>query len=230
MERCRLSKSDVFRFESEYVGTNMYLILSGTRALIVDPHPSEEADALLEKSGVRDVTILLTHEHPDHTNGVPSLRERFDTTLICQEKCARTIASEKNNRPFLISFVLAQRDERDGTHLAEKFAATVRPYACHADKTFEREMDMEWEGRRLYFRYTPGHSKGSCCILLDDEALFTGDSLIYGTPVITRFPGGSVREYDTETKPFLEAVPDGMVLLPGHGKIFKMEEIRHVGF
>lgn len=39
MERFSLSAIDVYRFESEYLRTNMFVLFSDGKALIVDPHP-----------------------------------------------------------------------------------------------------------------------------------------------------------------------------------------------
>ena len=218
------------RFESEFVGTNMYLTISGDEALIVDPHFDKQADDLLKERSVRKITVFLTHEHPDHTHGLPWLKENFDTAVICQEQCAASIGVEKNNRPYLITFVLSQRDKENGTYLLDKFKRTVRPYAFKADKTFDKELDYNWIGHRFHFRHTPGHSKGSCCITVNDAAVFTGDSLIFDTSVITRFPGGSKEDFETKTKPYLNTFADETIVLAGHGKTFKMKEARDVGF
>ena len=65
MERISLSAIDFYRFESEFVGTNMYLATANGAALIVDPHFDSEADAML--TGISKATVFLTHEHTDHT-------------------------------------------------------------------------------------------------------------------------------------------------------------------
>ncbi len=226
MELISLLNCDFYRFESEYLGTNMYLSCSDGEALIVDPHFDEEADRILSKNAVRKVTVFLTHEHPDHTCGLPWLKDHFKTQIVCQKRCADTIAVEKNNRPYLMTFVLAQRDKENGTNLLEKFEKTVRPYAYTADVTFEEDMSFLWHDVSFYFKHSLGHSKGSSCITINDDAVFTGDNMIFDTPVITRFPGGNKKEYDTLTMPYLNSFPDETIVLAGHGKTFKMKEVR----
>lgn len=215
---------DFYRFESEFVGTNMYLAIVNNEALIIDPHFDENADKML--AGVTKTTVFLTHEHPDHTCGLPWLKEKFSVTLICSKKCAEIIAIEKNNRPYLITFVLAQKDKQKGTHLSEKFAKTVKPYAGIADITFDNEFDYKWQNLTFHFTPAAGHSQGGSLIHFGKEAVFTGDNLILNTPIITRFPGGSQLEYNTRTKPLLNAIPNGTLILPGHGRVFKKEEIQ----
>lgn len=226
MERFSLSAIDVYRFESEYLRTNMFVLFSDGKALIVDPHPDEEAAALLKEKNARQTTVFLTHEHPDHTYGLPWLKEITDFQLICHRKCAETIAVERNNRPMLMTFVLEQKDEENGTRLTEKFNREFKPFTFKADIVFDDTFSFDFGGIPFCFMATPGHSKGSCCIKMNDTAVFTGDNLIWDTPVITRFPGGSLKEFNEKTKPYLDALPDDILVLAGHGRVFKMKEAR----
>ena len=54
----------------EHINSNMYVLLAGSEALIIDPHKNEDLTELLKSKGIKNVTILLTHEHHDHTTGV----------------------------------------------------------------------------------------------------------------------------------------------------------------
>ena len=171
------------------------MIIENNNALVIDPHYSDKLSSIFKNNNISDVTILLTHEHPDHTSGVKWITDNYDTTLICHENCAIAISDESNNRPILISFILAEQDKINGTNFAEEFKKHYKPYRCIADITFNRCFAYTWNSHNLKFVSTPGHSRGSCCILLDNILEFTGDSLIYGTETITRFPGGSNKDY-----------------------------------
>ncbi|MCR4605462.1 MAG: MBL fold metallo-hydrolase [Eubacterium sp.] len=84
---------------------------------------------------------------------------------------------------------------------------------------------------------TPGHSDCSQCIeirLSEDIkndavsapiTVFTGDSLVNGHPVITRFPSGSKKIYKNITLPYLESLPSDTLILPGHGDPAHLGEI-----
>ena len=221
-----LNEHKVYYFISPVVATNMYVIIKDDEAVIVDPHISEDMDLLLSAQNIRKVTIFLTHEHPDHTWGIPHLSERFKTFLYCQRACADAIADKKNNRPVLMVFILAEQDRRNGTHSAMEYQKNFPMYSCCPDKTFEKKGEYSWKGEQFEFISTPGHSRGSCCIFWKKNIVFTGDSLIFGAAPITRFPGGSASDYETVTKPFLNSLADDTIILPGHGKPFCMEEIR----
>ena len=54
----------------EHINSNMYVMLANHEALIIDPHKNEELTELLKSKSITKLTILLTHEHHDHTTGV----------------------------------------------------------------------------------------------------------------------------------------------------------------
>lgn len=211
------------RYVFKPVKSNMYVILSKTEALIIDPNISEEALSELKGRGIKFVTILLTHEHYDHTTGVNWFREKFESQLICHKKCAETIFKGKNNRPIVIAAIL-MKNEEGASKVA--FGKLPQNYICKADDTFEDEMQINWCNHTIKFVPTPGHTWGSCCIELDNKYIFTGDSLLKDVAVITRFPTGSQEEYDVITLPYLNSISPEYQVMPGHGEAFLMKEIR----
>ena len=227
MERLTIGSRFLLRFVSEDVRTNMYIFLDGTRFLVIDPHPASEALAFLRKAGVSECTVLLTHEHPDHTCGIYSLQREWKTELICQEACGCAIADLNNNHPALIVAMLAVQDMRNGTNTAEHFRQYYEAHVYIPDVTFSTKFELKWGQERFFFVSTPGHTAGSCCIIWNDTTVFTGDSLLLNTPTITRLPGGSTKQYKNITLPFLKSLPRDMIVLPGHGPEFRMADVYH---
>lgn len=225
MDRLVVGTRPVWRFVSPEVGTNMYVMLEGPHALLVDAHNSKEALAFLRANGVSRCTVLLTHEHTDHTCGLYALQQMFLTDILCQQSCASAIADWDNNRPSLVSAMLSIQDSREGTNKAERFLERYETHVYVADTVFDTQYLHEWAGERFVLKHTPGHSKGSCCILWNDLAVFTGDSLLRSVPVITRLPGGNSRIYKTKTLPFLELLDKALLALPGHGPAFCLGEL-----
>lgn len=213
------------RFVSPEVGTNMYVMTDESLALIVDAHNSEEALSFLKENGITTCTVLLTHEHPDHTCGLYALQQNFNTTIICQRLCGEAIAKLENNRPTLVTAMLSIQDSRNGTNNAEAFLRRYEEHTYHADIVFDARHNIEWCGEQFFFTHTPGHSSGSCCILWNGHTVFTGDSLLLGMPVITRLPGGSTSLYQTITIPFLNTLDKKFLVLPGHGMEFGLKDL-----
>ena len=214
MERLTIGSRFLLRFVSEDVRTNMYIFLDGTRFLVIDPHPASEALAFLRKAGVSECTVLLTHEHPDHTCGIYSLQREWKTELICQEACGCAIADLNNNHPALIVAMLAVQDMRNGTNTAEHFRQYYEAHVYIPDVTFSTKFELKWGQERFFFVSTPGHTAGSCCIIWNDTTVFTGDSLLLNTPTITRLPGGSTKQYKNITLPFLNLCPETCSFCP----------------
>jgi glyoxylase-like metal-dependent hydrolase (beta-lactamase superfamily II) len=224
MDRYKISGIKIFRFIFGHIKSNMYVVIEDREALIIDPHISVKACSFLKGCGIEKVIVLFTHEHPDHTCGIKHLMKVFSGIVICQKKCAESISDRNNNRPVLISFILSKRDKIDGTNTAKEFSDVFELYSCKTDISFEQEFYYKWHNYKLFFKATPGHSKGSCCIILNNRVIFTGDSLILNSPVITRFPGGSMSDYENSTRPFLKSLDKNLIVLPGHGDIFKIKD------
>ena len=203
----------------------MYVITEGQRGLIVDPHSSEEVFSLLRRDGIKECTVLLTHEHPDHTCGLHALQNLFKVNIICQKDCAKAIADRSNNRPTIITAMLSVQDSRNGTHNAEAFLRSYKEDIYFADIVFGTKYVYQWGSEHFVFMHTPGHSKGSSCILWNNAVVFTGDSLLCDMPVLTRLPGGNTKLYRTVTQPFLNSLNKKILALPGHGLEFRLGDI-----
>ncbi len=210
----------------EHINSNMYVLIAGREALIIDPHKNEELTELLKSKGISKVTILLTHEHHDHTTGVYWYQENFESTLICQQKAAEYIARRQYLRPTLIAFILGEEDHINGTHIYDEFKKSFVPRQYYADVTYEEQYSITWNNYTFDFFHIPGHSAGSSLILLNGRYAFTGDSLLKDLPIIIRFPGSNKEEYLSVTYPLLShLLTSDMTILPGHGKPFVLKEI-----
>ena len=67
----------------------------------------------------------------------------------------------------------------------------------------------------LRFLHTPGHSPESMCVIVDDFALFTGDTIFIGECGRVDLPGGDAAElYDSFEK--LRNLNQKLIVYPGH--------------
>jgi len=209
------------RYELDFIKSNMYVAVEDGHALLIDPVQSREAVRFLCESRARDALILLTHEHYDHTCGVNAIRKALpDSHLVCTQVCAEIISDLRKNRPHTLVGLLKKYGREELT----AFYRSIGNYTCTADETFEKELSLFWAGRGLHLYATPGHSPGGCCIEMEGGYVFTGDSLIPNTPVITRFPGGSLDAYETITLPYLRSIDRNAWIMPGHGIPCRMNE------
>ena len=100
------------------------------------------------------------------------------------------------------------------------------PFACKAaDKTFGDRYEFQWMGHAVELFFSPGHSAGSCCIVVDD-LLFVGDTVLENN-LMVKFPGSSKKLYRSLTAPLLEKLlAENRIssVYPGHGDIMMPEK------
>jgi len=64
--------------------------------------------------------------------------------------------------------------------------------------------------------HTPGHTPDGLCLLVDDEALLTGDTLFVGECGRTDLPGSDAAALHHSFFEVLAALPDHLTVWPGH--------------
>ena len=69
---------------------------------------------------------------------------------------------------------------------------------------------------RLRVLHTPGHSKDSMCLLLDDRLIFTGDTLFVGNCGRVDLPGSNAKEMYYSLFGKLAKLDEKLILYPGH--------------
>lgn len=206
----------------------MYVILTGSEAVVFDPCEDDELLQLLDSNHIEKVHILLTHEHYDHISGVDWLLNNKGADIFCQNDAARALAIGRTRTPALISMVLANEDRKDGGHRYPDFKAKFKPYSIQADHTFEKETYFEIGNLRFKVTSTPGHSLGSACYEINNNLVFTGDTLLQYDPIIIRFADSKKNLYEEVTLPYLKSLKKNIMVLPGHGEPFVLNETKNI--
>ena len=214
-----IAEEEVYTFSLEPIDSRMYCIIKDNQALVIDPCLSEAAIEFLVEQKVKDITVLLTHEHIDHISGVNRLRELFNCKIICTVQCAQRITDNRKNAAAYIEGMFAIRSKEE---LEQIKALNLLNYTCYADETFAKETEFCWHDLKIKCLGMPGHAPGGMIIVINEKYIFSGDNYILGEAVITRLPGGSKKDYEKYIKPFFENLPIGCVIYPGHGNCIKI--------
>lgn len=211
----QIANCELHSFSFQPIDSRMYVLISSNRALVVDPCVNEDALQLMKDRSVNEVKVLLTHEHYDHISGVNWIKENINCRVIASEKCAERLPDPKHNASAFFNLLIHFSSINNNAQIEEM---NVAPYICSADETFGEHSVFNWEDHKVEIIETPGHSKGSVCIIIDELYVFAGDSLIKEKPIITRLPGGSKKQYEEITLPFLKSLPNSSIIFPGHGE------------
>ena len=95
--------------------------------------------------------------------------------------------------------------EKDGRHL------DLKPDVVVSDGSQVKLGTMT-----LDFLLTPGHTAGGICIVVDNEALLTGDTLFIGDCGRTDLPGGNTEQMFYSLHKKILNLPDDLIVYPGH--------------
>lgn len=170
-------------------------------AFVVDPGFDTGAIAsILQRERLRLVAILNTHGHADHIAGNARMKAAHpEAPLIIGRNEAHLLTSPEAN-------------------LSAGFGVPLTSPA--ADRLVDDGERIEIAGIPLEVREIPGHSPGSVVFIAHDcqpAFVLGGDVLFAGSVGRFDFPGGSSETLFSGIRQKLFNLPDGFVVLPGHG-------------
>ncbi|MCX8183672.1 MAG: MBL fold metallo-hydrolase [Crenarchaeota archaeon] len=181
--------------------TNCYLLIcpETRQALVIDPGFVDENEGKTitseaEKHGAKIKYIINTHWHPDHTAGDEWLKRETGALVLIHEDDARMLINTRG--------------------VEEIFGIQVKPIM--PDATLTDGSVIFFGKTRLRVMHTPGHTVGSIS-LLDQLAVFTGDTLFAGSVGRTDLPGGSFEKLMNSIWRRLMILSGETKIYPGHG-------------
>lgn len=182
--------------------SNSYLLCERREAILVDAGAdAEKVSAALAKEGLALRAIVLTHGHFDHVLSVDLLREQYGVPVMIHEADAELLGDGEKNA-FATFF--------------------GRPRAWRpADRTLREGDEISLGGKTLTVLHTPGHTRGSVC-LLGDGVLLSGDTLFasgYGRYDLYGGDENALKASLTR----LASLPADTVIYPGHGGTSTLE-------
>ena len=187
--------------------TNCYVVAPapGGPAVVVDAPPDlEGVTALLAKSDLTPVALLVTHGHIDHTGGARAITGKFSVSAYLHP-----------DDMFLAADPGAQlRALLGGLGPAEESA--FAPPEHFEDLRDGERLDLA--GLEFEVLHTPGHTPGHCCFHIATEGvLFSGDQLFAGSIGRTDLPGGDFATLMRSMRDRVLPLADDTAVLPGHG-------------
>ena len=179
------------------LASNCYIVGSEAtkEGMIIDP--ADEAERIMQSAmelGLEIKLIMLTHGHPDHVGALKELKEATSAEIVIHADDAEILQQQFLCFLFGLSY----------------------PTPPSPDRLLKEGDSIDIGDLHFSVIHTPGHTPGGIC-LLGHGALFSGDTLFnYG---IGRYdlPGGDYSQLMDSLQTKLMALPDEIIVYPGHG-------------
>lgn len=187
-------------------GTNTYVVADdkGGPAVVVDAPPDPEGvGKLLAEYDLTPVAVLVTHGHIDHVGGIDGVATAGVTAYLHPADLDMARHPGEQLRALLGTDAVTPSDD----------AMVSTPFTDLNDGE-----TLVLAGLSLETLYTPGHTQGHCCFLLESEGiLFSGDHLFAGSIGRTDLPGGSFEMLMQSMVDKVVPLDPATEVLPGHG-------------
>lgn len=193
--------------------TNCYIIVDehSKEAMVIDP--GSEPEKIIEMLDILDANlkyIFLTHCHADHIGAVD---------VIKNAKGGKILISRDDSSGLYDSSISL-------TYYTETHNPELEPDSRVDDGDLIHVGNIE-------FRViaTPGHTKGGLCLYcLDEDMIFTGDTIFSGSWGRTDLPTGSMDDIMDSITHKILILPENTIMYPGHGKSTLIKEEKPIYF
>ena len=155
--------------------SNAYL-LTGAQPILIDTGlPGEENTIIsaLQKYGyqLQDIALIIhTHAHIDHAGSTSALKKMADIPLLVHRMDAALLKAGSNGNVYAHSFM--------GSFIKKMVIKNYTGIA--ADVVFDESFSLEPYGIEGKIIHTPGHTSGSCSVILQNEIAIVGDVFMGG--------------------------------------------------
>ncbi len=213
-------KKPLLRLDLRFV--NAYLIQAGDDYILIDTGIAEvwsQLEGELLRIGCLPdhlKIVVLTHGDKDHAGSARNLHEKYGVKIAMHVGDLEMVKTGRSPR-------------RRGTNLGGKFSVWFDSKMSSEFHTFEPDVflsdgqSLDSYGLSATILHTPGHTRGSICVLTGEGELIVGDTFTNRKkPAIA-----NIIENEADLKKSLLKISALQVraVYPGHGKPFKFEDL-----
>lgn len=193
--------------------SNSYLVLDDDVSILIDTGLENSKTKLIKNLdhllGERNLSYLvLTHTHFDHVGNAAIIKEEYKARIIVQESGSENLERGKT---------LIPQGTNPLTRLLVKIGRKIKQINEYPPVEPDYLVgEKHYLTPKCYLIHTPGHSKGSMSLIVDDEVALVGDAMvgIFWWSVFPAF-ADDVPSMITSWEKLLKTGCD--IFLPGHG-------------
>lgn len=206
-------------FPTGIYGSNCYVVSQRNVGFIIDAGSNDTAIVkYLKDNNITVKYIFCTHSHIDHVLFAMDLKEYTGAKIVLHKE-------DENHYKYYT------RERINGWIESGEVTTNQMPYI---EKFINIQYDTLLLGGEVFsigemkieILYTPGHSKGSICILINGKDLFTGDTIYYDSVGNTDIDTGNYEDIVKSIKDTILPLNDTTIIYQGHGNISTMKDIR----
>ena len=181
---------------------NTYIVYDENTMSGIVIDPGYKVDGILKALGDDNVKIkyiFLTHCHYDHISDLEPLREKTGAEVVSSKYASINIGDPDINYSLSgLGYILSAKKSEVILDDGEEFTL---------------------DGLKIKCILTPGHTNGGACYLVNDEKLFSGDTLFLRSIGRSDLPTGNGDDLVASIKNKLYTLDDDIEVYPGHGGV-----------
>lgn len=183
-----------------YNDENTYIVYdeNTNNGIVIDPgYKCEGILSYCRDNKINIKYIFITHCHYDHISDLEELREKTSAPLVSSEKASINIGDPDINH-----------------------SVSGLGYALSAKKSeiiLGDNEELKLDGLTIKCILTPGHTNGGASFLINNEKLFSGDTLFLRSIGRSDLPTGNGLELINSIEKKLYTLDDSVEVYTGHG-------------
>lgn len=157
--------------------SNVFLLARNNRYILVDTSPAfmrKTLETRLKRMKVFTIDLLiLTHAHFDHAENAAWIKKKYNSKVLIHRSEVENLEAGKTELPggtnpfsgILIKYI-------------SRFIKSPGSYQpCMTDYIADDISDLKEFGHNAYVLHTPGHTKGSVSVIVNNEIAVVGDTM-----------------------------------------------------